>query len=203
MRAAGAQRLPRGRHGLTRDEVAGAQRERMLRALADAMVERGYAGTSVADVLRIARVSRETFYEQFGCKRECFAATYERAVGPMLEGAAGAESFERLLSVHLRHLASDPALARVHLIEVYAAGPRAFPRHVAVQGAFAAIVAGALGARGAKRRFAAEAIAGAITSMATARLAAGDPGGLAALHRPLSAFARRALLVEQRPRRRG
>ncbi|MGH2866292.1 MAG: hypothetical protein ACRDNK_01820 [Solirubrobacteraceae bacterium] len=39
------QRLPRGRHGMTREQVTGFQRGRMLRAMAEAMAEQGYVAT--------------------------------------------------------------------------------------------------------------------------------------------------------------
>jgi AcrR family transcriptional regulator len=63
------QPLPRGRHSLSREEVEGSQRERVQRAMAEAMAEKGYALTSVADILRRARVSRETFYELYTSRR--------------------------------------------------------------------------------------------------------------------------------------
>jgi hypothetical protein len=54
-RAHGAEKaLPRGRHKLSREEVTGAQRERMLRAVAVAMAERGSVATPVAEILRRA-----------------------------------------------------------------------------------------------------------------------------------------------------
>ena len=53
--------------------------------MADAVAERGYARTSVADVLRRARVSRETFYEQFDNKQDCFLASFD-AAGALVAG---------------------------------------------------------------------------------------------------------------------
>ena len=80
------ERLPRGRHKLAREEVVASQRERILRALAAAMAEKGYADTSVADVLSGAGVSRQTFYELFTDKQDCFMSAYEIAVDQILEG---------------------------------------------------------------------------------------------------------------------
>src|SRR5207248_674090 len=80
----GAQTLPRGPHKLSREAVVRSQRARLIRAMAEAMAERGYANTSVADVLGRARVSRETFYQQFSSKQDCFIAAYEEAVGRIL-----------------------------------------------------------------------------------------------------------------------
>ena len=52
------EQLPRGRHHLSREEVQASQRQRMLLAIAAAMADKGYAGTSVADVIKRAGVSR-------------------------------------------------------------------------------------------------------------------------------------------------
>ena len=61
------------------------QRDRILLAMADAMAENGYVGTSVAQIIRRAGVSRETFYEQFSSKEDCFTSAYDRAVELLLE----------------------------------------------------------------------------------------------------------------------
>ena len=43
--------LPRGPHQLSRDEVRRSQRERLLEAMTEAVAEKGYANTVVADVV--------------------------------------------------------------------------------------------------------------------------------------------------------
>jgi AcrR family transcriptional regulator len=195
----GAQRLPRGPHGLTREQVVASQRGRILHAMAEVMAERGYAGTSVGDVLRRARVSRETFYEQFSSKEDCFMAAFERAVEVVLAGAlaeTGAqggpqERFERGLRAYLEAIASQRAFARVFLIEVYAAGPAALRRRAELQRRFADVLDEAFGSRSAGDRFASEALVAAIGALVTARLAEDDADGLRALHRPLTRLAAR------------
>ncbi|WP_405497313.1 TetR/AcrR family transcriptional regulator [Nocardia sp. NBC_00511] len=47
-------------------------RQRLFDAMADAVRERGYKDTTVADVVRHARTSRRTFYEHFADKQDCF-----------------------------------------------------------------------------------------------------------------------------------
>ncbi len=49
-------------------------RRRLLDAMAEAVRDRGYRETTVADVVRIARTSRRTFYEHFDSKQDCFIA---------------------------------------------------------------------------------------------------------------------------------
>jgi AcrR family transcriptional regulator len=49
-------------------------RARLLAGLSDALRERSYAEVTVADVVRHARTSKRTFYEQFADKHDCFVA---------------------------------------------------------------------------------------------------------------------------------
>ncbi len=53
--------------------------------MSEAVSEHGYANTPVAEVLRRARVSRETFYEQFSNKEECFLAAYDASATILLQ----------------------------------------------------------------------------------------------------------------------
>lgn len=48
-------------------------RRRLLDGLAASIDERGYRDTTVADIVRHARTSKRTFYDQFAGKEECFA----------------------------------------------------------------------------------------------------------------------------------
>jgi AcrR family transcriptional regulator len=192
-------RLPRGSHGLTRDEVVQSQRTRIFRAMIHVMAQKGYAATSVAEVLRHAQVSRETFYEQFSSKEQCFLDAFEAAVEFVLERAANTtvpngpaiSRFDLALRSYLDTLATHPAYARLFLIEVYAAGPVALERRAALQQRFADAVNEMLGARTATDRFAVEALVAATATMVTMRLAADDAEGIRALHDPLLELVRR------------
>lgn len=196
-------RLPRGRHGLSREEVERSQRERIIRGMAAAMAADGYAGTSVTGILRRAGVSRQTFYEQFASKETCFAATFARAVEIVVrqtaraaDGPAGADddgrdAIDRMVAHYVEGVAAAPEFARVLLIETYAAGPAAMERRVALQRRFAETIGGVLGASSDEDRFACEALVGAVSSLVTARLVEGDVEGVRALHGPLAALVRR------------
>lgn len=201
-----ATQLPRGRHGLSRAEVVQSQRDRILLAMAEAMAEKGYASTSVADVLRRARVSRETFYQQFSSKEDCFRAAYARAVEVVMQGILGtglvgtrsagadtvdSERLERLLGAYLDTLADQPAFARLFLVEVYAAGREVLARRAELQDGFVELIASILRARTPEQRFACQTLAAAISSMVTAKIAVGDVDGLRALRTPLVDMVRR------------
>jgi AcrR family transcriptional regulator len=138
-------RLPRGTHGLDRDVVEASQRTRLLEAIGRAVAERGYAGATIEDVVRRAGVSKKTFYDHFADKQDCFLAAYESASEELLRRVDEAQTseddwLERTragIRAYLRWLAADPALARVYLVEVAAAGPVALERREALRDRYA------------------------------------------------------------------
>jgi AcrR family transcriptional regulator len=142
-------RLPRGTHGLDRSLVAASQRTRLLEATGRAVADKGYAPTTIEDIVRGAGVSKKTFYEHFSDKLDCFLAAYEAASDELFEhvraaqeGAAG-DSDPWLartragIHAYLRWLAAEPTLARVFLIEVAAAGPEALERRERLRARYA------------------------------------------------------------------
>lgn len=178
----------------------------MLAAMAEAVAERGYVATPVADVIRRAGVSRGTFYEQFGDKEDCFLAAFDYVVHELTarmvaavgrpEGRSpddGLARLDRALAVYLDVLARERVLARTFLIEVYGAGPAALRRRAAVADGFVGLIAEAVGAGDDDRHAACEAFVGATSSMVTMRVATGDYDSLPGLREPLLNVARRLL----------
>ncbi|MGH9917410.1 MAG: TetR/AcrR family transcriptional regulator [Nitrososphaerales archaeon] len=194
-------RLPRGRHNLSPETVVGLQRQRMFRALAETVSEKGFVNTRVADILQRAGVSRETFYEQFASKHDCFAQGFEHAVDELFgavmtsvpPGSSRVEQFDQAIGSYLEAIASQPELAYLCMVEVYAAGPEMGRRRVEVQRQFVNGVQLMLGAKDKDSRFACEAFVGAISSMVTARLAFGDVRGIRRLKAPFGALVREFL----------
>jgi AcrR family transcriptional regulator len=94
---------------------------------------KGYSATTIADLTGEAGVSRTTFYELFADKEACFLAAYDSAADALLRQIARAyEAEERWpdraragLATLLEALAADPAVARLALVDVAAAGPAA------------------------------------------------------------------------------
>ncbi|HJR25532.1 MAG TPA: helix-turn-helix domain-containing protein [Acidimicrobiales bacterium] len=207
----GARALPRGPHKLSREEVEASQRQRLLAAATEAVAEKGYVATSVADVLRRAGVSRTTFYRMFTDKQDCFLAALQvnaDTVAALMEAeleAARAESpdplvrLDRVLGTYLDLLHAAPALARVFLVDVYAAGPEAIEQRRRTLDRFVDIVAetyrGSRGPLGTapEQRMAAEVLVGAVSSMVTNAVGAGDVEALPAMRRPLMQLAERIL----------
>lgn len=142
-------RLPRGPHRLAREEVLASQRARMLEAMAHAVAAKGYAATTVADVVGGAGVSRKTFYEHFRDKEECFLAAWDAGVQVLVDAVerstleAQGEWRAHIragVRAYLETLARQPDFARTFLIEVLAAGPRALERRADVHARFARLL---------------------------------------------------------------
>lgn len=193
LKAKAGGKLHGGNHGIAPEEVVAAQRARMSVGMIEAAAQKGYAAVTVADVLERAGVSRMTFYQHFANKEACFLAAYDMAVEIVMTriGAAlAAESpaLERIdgaLDAYFSTLAQEPEVAKVFLVEVYAAGTAVLQRRLATQAGFVDAFAGALGASLPDQRVVAEAVIGAVVALATNRIVAGDFGALPGLREPL------------------
>lgn len=143
-----AKELPRGPHGLGREEVAASQRGRILAAVAEVVGDYGYASSTVAAICQAAGVSPRSFYEHFESKLECFLTAYEHFAETLLERMAAAldpqagwrQFVESTLSAYLGSLEDDPLAARAFLVEGEAAGPRARALRREALGRFASLI---------------------------------------------------------------
>ncbi|MDB5944438.1 MAG: transcriptional regulator, TetR family-like protein [Ramlibacter sp.] len=105
-------------------------RSRLLEGMAEAVAAKGYADTTIADIVGAAGVSRRTFYEQFATKAECFIALYEAASHNALAVLRGAidrghpwqTQVEQALAAYLAGMAQNPALLRTLFIEILGLG---------------------------------------------------------------------------------
>jgi AcrR family transcriptional regulator len=117
--------------------VARSQRERLLDAAVDVVAEKGYGATTVADLTKAAGVSRTTFYELFEDKEACFLAAYDAAADVLTRRISDAFETQEAwpdrvragLIVLLESLAVEPQIARLALVDVGSAGPRAQRRY--------------------------------------------------------------------------
>jgi AcrR family transcriptional regulator len=116
---------------MQREEVARNQRARLYGAMIEAVTRRGYAATSVAELVALAGVSRRALYELFSDKEDCFLATCDSAVARarkvMLEAWASERGWENCLHASCKALLDDiasfPKPARLVLVESLAVGP--------------------------------------------------------------------------------
>jgi AcrR family transcriptional regulator len=140
--------LPRGRHGLSREEVSRSQRERLLEATPRVTATLGYEATTVADILTAAGVGRESFYEIFRDRRECVLAAHQALLDDLIAKvtvayAGDGEWVERCratLATLLDWFAADPLAGRFLLVELAAVGPEFHARFEAGFDRFVALI---------------------------------------------------------------
>jgi AcrR family transcriptional regulator len=126
--------------------TASITRARILQATADAVARRGYATVTLGDIVKAGRISRRTFYEHFQDKEHCFVETYRigcengiAQIDSALRSLTDPDWRTRLrvsLETYLEILAAEPHFARVLLIDVLAAGPRALEMRERVLGIY-------------------------------------------------------------------
>ncbi|HEV7398778.1 MAG TPA: TetR/AcrR family transcriptional regulator [Solirubrobacterales bacterium] len=129
--------LPRGPYAISVDAVAADQRRRMLEALPRAVAANGFEGTTVEHIVKLGQVRRNSFYEQFSDKRDCFTAAYEIAQERLLgvltfqcyTRSGLSERMSAALGAGLGLLGANPSLARLIVIEAPAAGGEIALRH--------------------------------------------------------------------------
>jgi AcrR family transcriptional regulator len=140
--------LPRGPHGLSREEVTGSQRARLIAAFTELLAERGYAGVTIGELAARASVSRGAFYELFADKEACLLAAYDdwaaELVAEMTRDVAGDTPWEGFIEAalggYLGGLERDPVAARAFIVEMDAAGPAARARRREAVHAFALLI---------------------------------------------------------------
>lgn len=131
-------RLPAGHHGLPREVVTRSQRERILEAMIRSTAVSGYDETTVADVIKIAGVSRKTFYEHFVDKEDCFLAAYDAVVDVLVHTVERAyrehpgawpQRIHAGISALVDLLVEEADIARTAIVQAPAAGPAVRQRY--------------------------------------------------------------------------
>ena len=107
--------------------------ERLLRALAAVVSEKGYQDAKIAEIVERAKTSQRTFYEHFPSKEDAMVAALDSGSAQML--AAALPAFRRggewPHAVHdtqeamLHFAAEEPEYGRLGAVEMYGAGKRA------------------------------------------------------------------------------
>ena len=93
-------------------------RQRLLDGLAASIAERGYRASTVADIVRHARTSKRTFYDQFPSKEQCFLELLHADVGQLAEAIRDAvdpdadwqAQIRHAVQAYVDHIESRPAL---------------------------------------------------------------------------------------------
>jgi AcrR family transcriptional regulator len=143
----GPLRPPRRRAPRTRPfeerQAASNPPERILRALAAVVAEKGYPETTVAEVVDRAKTSQRTFYEHFDNKEDAMVAALDSGSSQMLALALPAfrraPDWQHAVQATQEAMFSfgllEPEYARLGGVEMYAAGKRALEqREVVTEG---------------------------------------------------------------------
>jgi AcrR family transcriptional regulator len=114
--------------GVPPAEVARNQLERLYAAAVAVVSEKGLEATTVADIIGLCGVSRSDFYKHFANKTQCLTAAAQSILEPTLRALADGQSRnggrdpQATFEAFIRLVCSQPAAARVCLVELHAAG---------------------------------------------------------------------------------
>lgn len=112
-----------------RDALLDLQRRQVMHGLATAIVDKGYAAATIADIARAARISKSTVYDHFADKEAIFLALHREvaAAGLRVIQQSFAESgpaptweerVRRVVAAYLSAMTADPVYFRIALVEV-------------------------------------------------------------------------------------
>ena len=126
--------------GLSAEERRVDQRARLTRAAINEFSARGYHRTSVEDIVRSARTSRTAFYAFFDNREDAMYGALQASLHALLaavrKGMADASANSSLIEVgvtaYVNFLVTDPAAARILLLESIGTSPEvnAYRMHV-------------------------------------------------------------------------
>ena len=139
-----------------RSRSALTQRERIVRAVGQLVVENGYETLSIPAISARAGTSNQTFYEHFSNKREAFIAAFDISAGDGL--IATTKAFEAAgdspkavgagLRAMLEYIAAHELFAQLTFFDLQTAGPVALDRADAVMDSFTAFLRPGLAPKG-------------------------------------------------------
>jgi AcrR family transcriptional regulator len=160
--------------------------ERVLRALAATVAEKGYPATTVAEVVDRAATSQRTFYEHFANKEEALIAALDSGSAQMLGTTLPAfrrapdwqsavhQAFEAMFAFGVE----EPEYSRLGAVEMYAAGKRALQTRDTIMEGLEALLAPGYELAPDAPPIAAEAIGGAIYALVYDQVKAKGPESL-------------------------
>lgn len=110
-------------------------RRRLLDGLATSLETRGYRDTTVADIVRNAKTSKRTFYDQFASKEECFVELLRANNEDLIARIRAAidpdgdweQQVRNAVDAYVAHIASRPAITLSWIREAPALGDAALP----------------------------------------------------------------------------
>jgi AcrR family transcriptional regulator len=76
-------RLQSGRQTMSTESIARHQKARLQGAMVEAVARRGFADTTLRELVSLAGVSKATFYQLFDSKQDCFISTFDEIVAEL------------------------------------------------------------------------------------------------------------------------
>lgn len=110
-------------------------RRRLLDGLAASIQQRGYRETTVSDIVRAARTSKRTFYDNFSTKEECFVELLSANNDDLVAAVRGAvnpqapwtEQVRQAMTAFVRTIDANPEITLSWIRELPALGEGARP----------------------------------------------------------------------------
>src|SRR5207253_9205318 len=122
---------------LAREEVERDQRDRLRRAMIELIAQRGYPAVRVADLTKLARVSRPTFYSLYEDKEQLTLEAYEDIAKRTAQTSLAAynsvagtarERLRASIDTYLELCAAEPDAMSLFLFGAFGAGPHTLER---------------------------------------------------------------------------
>jgi AcrR family transcriptional regulator len=160
--------------------------ERVLRALAATVAEKGYPATTVAEIVDRASTSQRTFYEHFANKEEALIAALDsgsaQMLGTVLPAFRRATDWQSAVRGAYEAMfafgVEEPEYSRLGAVEMYAAGKNALQTRDTIMEGLEALLAPGYELAPETPPIAAEAIGGAIYALIYDHVKAKGPESL-------------------------
>ena len=170
-------------------QLPSAPPERLLRALAAVVSEKGYQEAKIAEIVERAKTSRRTFYEYFDSKEDAMVAALDSGSAQMLAAALPAfrrggdwpDAVRDTQRAMLHFAAEEPEYGRLGAVEMYGAGPRALEQREMVTEGMEGLLQPGYEVAPEVPAIAAEAVGGALYALLYAFVKAEGPERLPAL----------------------
>jgi AcrR family transcriptional regulator len=120
------------------DIGARTQQQRIFEAMAKSCAEKTFSGTTIADIVGHASISRATFYKHFPNKQACFYATVEAFLEELQRDATDAhstsdgshlDSVRKVVTAVVERLDAEPDHAKLLLVEAIVVDPEIVRRY--------------------------------------------------------------------------
>jgi AcrR family transcriptional regulator len=162
--------------------------ERIARAVATVVAEKGFRSINTGDIAGEAAISLSTFYDHFTDKRDAVVAALEMSGAQMMASAVPAarragswqEATRALCESMCAYFAAEPAMAHLATVGAYEAGPPALSRRDRVIDSLAEMLAPAAAEDSAAPVVATEAVAATVYALVREQVRKEGPQSLPA-----------------------